>query len=536
MHTARLAKTTRSQSKQQTTNQAVAQPVLQQSGVTADLLALQHSAGNHAVNQLLQQREQTGPASSSSNTIVGGAVPPIVRDVLNDPGQPLDSATRAFMEPRFGHDFSHVRVHIDEQAAKSAQNIHARAYTVGQHIVFDKGNYIPESSEGKRIIGHELSHVIQQERATTLMPPTTRGDITEQAAQLAVQAALEQGRRPVLSPTRLGIARDEPETMSTKRVHYEPGEREGSKTSLGQVDRLTNDAFVLFDFEVNEANLKPDHEMFLDQLVESYKLRYSYSTEQTPQKENERPLAAIRMIQGYTDLVDTERVNAPLRQRRAEAVAQYLVNRLGVSASNLDVIRGAPPGSMLTANTTPEGRAHNRAVEIRMEKISEVTTQKEVSVEQQRYFSDKWALASVSSMALGDILGGGVGLFTLKNRLTGETRNMLFAGVGLAGGAGLSSKMDKISKFLPARPSVSLPVSFKDFETDRPHTWENFTGPGFIEILSVTGFVAGYQWGYAHFNRSVVLKPNRGISISGAQANIGLGAFGAILIGYWFFM
>ena len=71
---------------------------------------------------MLQQRTtQCGPPT---------AVPPVVHDALNSPGQPLDPATRAFMEPRFGHSFGHVRVHTDPKAADSARAVHAQAYTI----------------------------------------------------------------------------------------------------------------------------------------------------------------------------------------------------------------------------------------------------------------------------------------------------------------------------------------------------------------------------------------------------------------------
>src|SRR5262249_717319 len=88
--------------------------------------------------------------------------PPSVLDVLRSPGQPLDSAARAFMEPRFGHDFSHVRVHTDQKAAESARSIHAQAYTVGHDVVFCAGQYSPRRAEGKELLAHELTHVIQQ--------------------------------------------------------------------------------------------------------------------------------------------------------------------------------------------------------------------------------------------------------------------------------------------------------------------------------------------------------------------------------------
>ena len=62
-------------------------------------------------------------------------VPPIVHEVLRSPGQPLDAATRAFMEPRFGHDFSNVRVHTDAKAAESARTVNALAYTVKRYRI-----------------------------------------------------------------------------------------------------------------------------------------------------------------------------------------------------------------------------------------------------------------------------------------------------------------------------------------------------------------------------------------------------------------
>jgi hypothetical protein len=101
------------------------------------------------------QRHSTKQNESST-------VPPIVHDVLQTPGQPLDSTTRAFMEPRFGHDFSQVRIHTDAQAASSAQAVDALAYTVGRDIVFGSGQYIPRTRDGQRLVAHELTHVVQQ--------------------------------------------------------------------------------------------------------------------------------------------------------------------------------------------------------------------------------------------------------------------------------------------------------------------------------------------------------------------------------------
>lgn len=81
---------------------------------------------------------------------------------LRGKGSPLDPSTRGFMESRFGHDFGRVRVHTDAPAADLARQIDAVAFTTGQDVVFDTGRYAPETTWGKRILAHELAHVVQQ--------------------------------------------------------------------------------------------------------------------------------------------------------------------------------------------------------------------------------------------------------------------------------------------------------------------------------------------------------------------------------------
>jgi hypothetical protein len=95
-----------------------------------------------------------------------------VRTVLESPGQPLDAATRYFMEPRFGRDFSDVRVHTDAQAAESAKSLNALAYTVGPHVVFGVGRYETCSSSGRGLLAHELVHVAQQSKGSFSTVPT----------------------------------------------------------------------------------------------------------------------------------------------------------------------------------------------------------------------------------------------------------------------------------------------------------------------------------------------------------------------------
>lgn len=96
------------------------------------------------------------------NGTTPAGVPSIVNDVLGSSGQPLDAATRAWMEPRFDHDFSNVRVHTDALAAQSAEAVNALAYTVGRDVVFGAGQYAPGTARGSQLLAHELTHVVQQ--------------------------------------------------------------------------------------------------------------------------------------------------------------------------------------------------------------------------------------------------------------------------------------------------------------------------------------------------------------------------------------
>jgi hypothetical protein len=110
--------------------------------------------------------KQAGANDPSQST-----APPIVHEVLRSPGEPLDAATRAFMEPRLGYDFSHVQVHADAKAAQSARAVNARAYTVGPNVVFANGQYAPQSPEGQRLLAHELTHVVHHDTGTLRRQP-----------------------------------------------------------------------------------------------------------------------------------------------------------------------------------------------------------------------------------------------------------------------------------------------------------------------------------------------------------------------------
>ena len=105
---------------------------------------------------LMQRSSESGGASAP-------AAPPSVHATLASTGQPLEASMRATMESHFGADFAGVQVHTDPSAAASARDVDARAYTVGSHLVFGAGQYAPDTTGGRRLIAHELAHVVQQD-------------------------------------------------------------------------------------------------------------------------------------------------------------------------------------------------------------------------------------------------------------------------------------------------------------------------------------------------------------------------------------
>ena len=109
--------------------------------------------------------------------------------------------TRSLLEPLFGHSFADVRVFSDSNAAQTAEDLHAKAFTIGQNISFADGHYQPESPRGQRLLAHELAHTIQQGRVGTLprsLEVSRAGDAGEQGAD-ALVSSLGTGNRPSVS-------------------------------------------------------------------------------------------------------------------------------------------------------------------------------------------------------------------------------------------------------------------------------------------------------------------------------------------------
>lgn len=125
-------------------------------------------------------------------------VPAVAREATQRAGEPLDPATRALMEARLGHDLSDVRVHTGEQAAHAARAMDAVAFTLGRDVVFDRGEYAPIAPQGRDLLAHELTHVVQQERGihrdTVQRQPRPLPAAVDANAQRILDLAQDAGR------------------------------------------------------------------------------------------------------------------------------------------------------------------------------------------------------------------------------------------------------------------------------------------------------------------------------------------------------
>jgi hypothetical protein len=146
---------------------------------------LQRAAGNASVSSFLAEEEPS----------------PVLDVVGSGGGQPLDRETRAEMETSLGHDFSDVRVHTGGGASESAKSVQAQAYTVGNDVVFGGDNYSPGTASGKRMLAHELTHVVQQHGGPVDGTPAAGGVSVSDPSDRFEQAAEQSADRVMAGAT-----------------------------------------------------------------------------------------------------------------------------------------------------------------------------------------------------------------------------------------------------------------------------------------------------------------------------------------------
>jgi hypothetical protein len=159
-----------------------------------------------------------------------GSAPAGVGEVLRSPGEPLDAATRGYLEPRFGHDFGRVRVHADDRAAASARAVDALAYTFSNHIVFAAGRYQPGTADGQRLLRHELTHVVQQSGSPAVSSVSAATEVGASDSPFEAEARRwEHSDSAPVTPSGQVVAR---QTVEAEPSEPEPLEREEAEPEV----------------------------------------------------------------------------------------------------------------------------------------------------------------------------------------------------------------------------------------------------------------------------------------------------------------
>lgn len=274
----------------------------------------------------------------------------IARVGLRTSSTPLDAKVRVSIEPLLGSDFSNVRVHTDTQAAASAQALGAAAYTAGNAIAFAPGRYQPNSTEGRKLLTHELAHVAQPATSGAAMF-SQPGDTSEREAdRVADTVAAGGSARPAVAASGM-IQRQPFEGMDTL-----PPLR-GSEGLLDNASPFLAAAVgsTTFDgFDTGKSELKPDHQTQLAATAHNITVLLK-----------QYPLSTIRII-GYADTVGGDEKNLALGETRAAVVKQALFD-LGINEGLMQMSskgEGAPQ-AVETRNNTPNVK--NRRVEVRFD-------------------------------------------------------------------------------------------------------------------------------------------------------------------------
>jgi hypothetical protein len=169
-----------------------------------------------SIQSKLQPGDLSGRKEIDDNSSTGKYI-----SSLNNSGQPLPENIRNFYEPKFGHDLSNVKIHTDGNAENSAQSINALAYTTGNDIVFGKSQYAPETATGKKLLGHELTHVVQQ-NATPQNPISIQREEASPATDLPGDEP-QLPRNEFVTPDSLGITNNKDSKISLDiHVDYLP--------------------------------------------------------------------------------------------------------------------------------------------------------------------------------------------------------------------------------------------------------------------------------------------------------------------------
>jgi hypothetical protein len=151
--------------------------------------------------EIIGDPDTAPPRRASAGAETAGLAPAAVDEVLTSPGRALEPGSLAFFGQRFGYDFSQVRIHTGPQAERSAQSIGALAYTAGPHVAFAPSAYAPSTASGRRLIAHELTHVVQQDaRVSPAVSPRIQRSALDDHTNKAERDHLQVPTRETRSP------------------------------------------------------------------------------------------------------------------------------------------------------------------------------------------------------------------------------------------------------------------------------------------------------------------------------------------------
>jgi len=245
------------------------------------------------------------------------------------------------MESRFAHDFSHVRVHTDETAAASAAALSASAYTVGRDVVMASGCFAPHTQAGRRLLAHELAHVVQARGAA--VSAARVGSPDDRAEREAASAAAAIDGPGMRSSLARGLTAQDPRTL--RRQLAPPGR----PAPVATFTSLPDDSVALDAFAVDGAKLTAEHQKTIDNFAWGIGLRLDLFPTSF--------VTSIKVI-GHADTTAGEQHNTDLGHRRAESARAALQ----VALKNLATAKKLPPARLGTIEVSSTGE-HDLAIE-----------------------------------------------------------------------------------------------------------------------------------------------------------------------------
>ncbi len=302
-------------------------------------------------------------------------------------GQPLSQSERNFFEPRFGADFSHVRVHTDLRAANAAKSINARAFTHGQNIVFGAGEFSPSSSTGKNLLAHELTHFLQQKLDRPLTSeiqriPKNKSELEGSMPRYSYSGNcgwIDWGHaNPELAQKLINTVKATSVKMRVKETpyfaatyhrpklvyeescpsRYLKGEIRRSKKDPGKLHIIKNDygirEYYLSGFEIGKSDAKR-----FDKFSRSIqKDLQAAASAQSPPFSSPYYIS----VSGFTDCIDEHKENLRLRNSRAEAMKPFLDTGTSTKFYQYTTAEHSILNEYISDNKSEEGRRKNRGV------------------------------------------------------------------------------------------------------------------------------------------------------------------------------